>query len=125
MPRYLIAPAAVHDIESILIWTGEQFGERARIRYEALLVRAIIDVADAPDRIGSSSRPEIAPFVWSYHLYYSRRRVTDKVGRVKQPRHFLMYRARTDGTIEILRVLHDRMDLARHLPDGWRSGTDE
>jgi toxin ParE1/3/4 len=125
MPRYLIAPAAVEDIESILIFTDAQFGERARLRYEALLVRAIIDVADEPDRVGSSSRPEIATFVRSYHLDYSRKRVTDKTGRVKQPRHFLSYRARTDGTIEILRVLHDTMDLARHNPDEWRSRPDE
>jgi toxin ParE1/3/4 len=127
MPRYLIAPAAVEDIESILIFADAQFGERARLRYEALLVRAIIDVADEPDRVGSSSRPEIATFVRSYHLYYyySRKRVTDKTGRVKQPRHFLLYRARTDGTVEILRMLHDTIDLARHIPEEWRSGPDE
>jgi toxin ParE1/3/4 len=125
MPRYLIAPAAVEDIESILTWTDAQFGEQARLRYEALLVRAIIDLAEEPDRVGSSSRPEIAPFVRSYHLDHSRTRVTDKVGRVKQPRHFLLYRARTDGTIEIVRVLHDSMNLARHLPDEWRSQPDD
>jgi plasmid stabilization system protein ParE len=43
------------------------------------------------------------------------------IGRVKLPRHFLLDRVRTDGTIEILRVLHDSMDRARHLPDEWRS----
>jgi toxin ParE1/3/4 len=27
-----------------------------------------------------------------------------------------MYRAVAERTIEIVRILHDRMDLARHLP---------
>jgi toxin ParE1/3/4 len=45
MPPLVIAPAAEHDIESILIWTHEHFGEQARLRYEALLVQAIVNVA--------------------------------------------------------------------------------
>ena len=39
MRRYILAPAAEQDIESILSWTHERFGERARLRYEALLIR--------------------------------------------------------------------------------------
>jgi toxin ParE1/3/4 len=32
------------------------------------------------------------------------------------PRHFLIFRLRRDSAVEIVRVLHDSMDLARHLP---------
>ena len=28
-----------------------------------------------------------------------------------------MYRATTNGTIEIVRILHDRMDFRRHVSD--------
>lgn len=119
MPRYVISPAAERDVESILAWTHEHFGLQGRLRYEALLVRAIRDVADDPERPGSQTRPEIASAAQTYHLYYSRSRVEASVGRVRRPRHFLLYRTRDDGSVEIGRVLHDRMDLEQHLPDNY------
>jgi toxin ParE1/3/4 len=39
---------------------------------------------------------------------------------VTEPRHFLLYRRREDGVIEVARILHDGRDLARHLPEGYR-----
>lgn len=123
MPSCVISPAAERDIESILAWTHEQFGAEGRLRYEALVVRAILDVADNPDRNGSQRRPEIAAAARTYHLCHSRLRVRASGGRVRRPRHFLLYRTRHDGQVEIGRVLHERMDLARHLPEGF--GTDE
>jgi toxin ParE1/3/4 len=120
MPQFLIAQAAVADIESILAWTHETFGAKARRRYEALLIRSISDVANQPDRPGSCSRPEIAATARTYHLFHSCQRVTSGVGRVRHPRHFVLYRTRPDGTVEIGRVLHDSMDLSRHLPVEYR-----
>jgi toxin ParE1/3/4 len=39
------------------------------------------------------------------------------VGRSgRRGRHFLIYRAAGDREIEIIRILHDSMDLRRHLP---------
>ncbi|KAB2874880.1 MAG: type II toxin-antitoxin system RelE/ParE family toxin [Bauldia sp.] len=121
MPRYVIAPAAAADIESILAWSHEHFGVEARVRYEALIVQGILDVASSPDRAGVHKRPEIADDARTYHLYASCRRVTAATGRVKEPRHFLLFRTRADGAIEIGRVLHDSMDLAIHLPEEYRS----
>jgi toxin ParE1/3/4 len=120
MRRLVIAPAAEADVESILGWTEEHFGELARRRYEALLVRAILDVAERPDRAGVNDRPELAASARTYHLFHSRQRVTAGVGRVKEPRHFLLFRERPDGKVEIGRVLHDSMDLAKHLPEEYR-----
>ena len=116
MPRYVIAPAAAADIESILAWSHQHSGVDARLRYEALIVQSILDVADRPDRIGTHKRPEIADAVRTYHLDHSRRRVPPGMGRVSEPRHFLLFRTRADGAIEIARVLHDSMDLQSHLP---------
>ena len=53
----------------------------------------------------------------SYHLEFSRSRVSGS--RVKAPRHYLLYRRRGDGVIEVARILHDASDLARHLPEGY------
>jgi toxin ParE1/3/4 len=120
MAHHVISPAAERDIQAILAWTHEQFGVRGRLRYEALLVRAIHDVVENPQRTGSQARPEIAPSAWTYHLWHSRDRVEPPGDRVHRPRHVLLYRIGKDGQVEIGRVLHDAMDLARHLPDEYR-----
>ncbi len=36
--------------------------------------------------------------------------------RGRRGRHFIMYRASADDTIEVVRILHDGMDLAAHVP---------
>ncbi|MBN2296064.1 MAG: type II toxin-antitoxin system RelE/ParE family toxin [Pirellulales bacterium] len=120
MSNYIISPAAEHDIESILAWTHQQFGESGRLRYEALLVRAILDVADDPQRMGSRRRPEIHSDARTYHLWHSRNRVEAAVGRVLHPRHLLLYRNRDDGRIEIGCILHDSMDFSQHLPEEYK-----
>jgi plasmid stabilization system protein ParE len=50
--------------------------------------------------------------------------VKKSVGKVKQPRHSLPYRTLAGGPVEIGRVLHDGMDLKRHLPEKYRAGPD-
>lgn len=121
MRRYVISPAAERDIESILAWTHEQFGAQGRLRYEALIIRAILDLAADSRRTGSQTRPEVAIAARTHHLCHSRSRVRAAVGRVRRPRHFVLYRIRDDGQVEIGRVLHERMDLARHLPKDFRA----
>jgi toxin ParE1/3/4 len=123
VPRFVLSSLAESDIEEILAWTHEQFGEEARHRYERLLVQGIVDVCDDPERSGSRLRPELATDARTYHLHHSRNRVHPSRSRVRQPRHMLVYRSSEDGTVEIGRVLHDSMDLARHLPPDFR--TDE
>jgi toxin ParE1/3/4 len=121
MPDLIVSRAAQADIESILAWTEEHFGEEGRLRYEALLVQALLDVGKNPDRPGSGGRPEIASDARTYHLFHSRNRVARSIGRIRRPRHFLLYRLGGDRRIEIGRVLHDSMDLPRHLPDTYRA----
>lgn len=124
MPRFILAPAAEEDIQSILAWTHEHFGEPARLRYEALLIRAMTEVADDPDRFGSFARPEIAREIRTYHVHYSRNRTAPRGRRVKRPRHFILYRRRADGVVEIGRILHESVDLKRHVPENYLAQTE-
>jgi toxin ParE1/3/4 len=124
MPRYVLSPAAERDIASILAWTHEHLGERARLRYEALIVQAIVDLAENPTRPGSVPRIDLSREARTYHLWHSRRRVDTTVGRVRQPRHFLVFRMTQANQIEIGRVLHDSMDLPSNLPDEYRDLTE-
>lgn len=55
MASFTLSVVAERDIVSILTWTHEHFGEQARLRYEALLVQAMIDVAENP--FATAARP--------------------------------------------------------------------
>jgi toxin ParE1/3/4 len=114
MFRYRLSEAAQGDVLSVLAWTHEQLGESARLRYESLIVAALRDVASQPDRPGSVARPELGAGVRSWHLRLSRDHARPGVEVVRRPRHFLVYRAEPDLVV-VGRVLHDAMELARHL----------
>lgn len=117
MLRYRLSDAARNDLLEILTWTHQQFGEAARLRYEALIATALRDVAHQPDRPGSIERPELGAGVRSWHLRLSRRHVKSGPAGVRQPRHFLIYRQEPEIVV-VGRILHDAMELARHLDPG-------
>ena len=112
---------AKRDLSRLMKWTFEEFGERAAIRYDTLIKQALKDVGADPERPGSKERPEMmVRGARTYHLEFSRNRVSGS--RVKDPRHFLLYRRRGDGVIEVARILHDGRDLQRHLPEEYHRG---
>lgn len=117
MFRVDLSPLAVQDVEKILDWASEYFGADAVQRYKVLLIQAIDDVAVNPHLNGSVERTDVAKGMLTYHLANSRSRVPRSAGRVKQPRHFLLYRIASSDLVQIIRVLHDSMDLSRHLPE--------
>ncbi|MCO5119752.1 MAG: type II toxin-antitoxin system RelE/ParE family toxin [Burkholderiaceae bacterium] len=116
MADYRPSAAARADIIEILEWTDTHFGELARLRYERLLVVALRELAAEPERTGSMARPELGANVRSYHLRHSRDRARHESGIVRQPRHLLLYRFARADLIGIGRVLHDTMEIERHLP---------
>lgn len=94
MARYCLTHAAQADIVSILGWSHDQFGEKARHRYEALIATTIRDPATRTDEVGQTDRPELGDGGFSWHLVQSRTRSPG--GTVHRPRHFLI--CRRDGT---------------------------
>ena len=119
--RPSLAPAARQDVREILRWSEQEFGGTAAARYRALIKQAVRDIKADPERPGSQEWPEIMiQGARTYHLEFSRSRVSGS--RVKEPRHFLLYRRRDDGVIEVARILHDGRDLQRHLPEDYRGG---
>lgn len=117
MPQYRISNAARADIVDILRRSQTQFGDQARQRYQALILTALQDLASTPYRIGSYDRGEVAPGLRSYHLTYSREQAKHTHGTVKSPRHIVFYRMANDDLIEVVRLLHDTMEVQLHLPD--------
>ncbi len=104
-----LTAAAEADFRTILRWTLTQFGERQTRVYAETLSAALKDLAAGPTIPGTRNRNEIARGILSLHV----------ARKGRKGRHFVIFRvARDQGTptIEVLRLLHDAMDLPRHLP---------
>ena len=115
MPQYRISNAARADIVDILRLSQTQFGDQARQRYQVLILTALQAIAGTPFRIGSQHRDELAQGLCSYHLIYSRQQAKQPHGTVKSPRHVVFYRVANDDVIEVIRLLHDAMEVQLHL----------
>jgi toxin ParE1/3/4 len=117
--QFHVTGHARRDIATIVKRSLQEFGEAASLRYSALIRQALLDIEADPERPGSRECPDIMiDGARTYHLEFSRSRVSGS--RVKDPRHFLLYRRRKDGVIEVARILHDSRDLQRHLPAEYR-----
>jgi toxin ParE1/3/4 len=103
--RVRLGAAAELDLAIIVKWTTENFGARQSRIYRDTLVRAIAELANGPDVVGSKARDEILPGLRTLHVARHGRR----------GRHFILYRAVQGRIIEIGRILHDNM-VQRHLP---------
>jgi len=114
MSKVIVSAPAKRDIRDVLAWSLRQFGDLAADRYGALVATAINQLTENSSPVGSRNHAELPEGLRIYHL----RNVVDqaelKTGKVKNPRHFIVYRPAAD-LVEIIRVLHDSMDLQRHV----------
>jgi toxin ParE1/3/4 len=104
-----IAAAAETDIQDIVSWTVAQFGAKQARIYLETLTTAIAMLAGGPKALGVQVRDDIAPGLFTLHV--------TRLGR--KGRHFVIFRVSHDRkhrVIDVLRILHDSMDLPRHLP---------
>lgn len=104
--RVRFGAAAELDFANIIKWTAENFGARQSRVYRDTLVQAIGELANGPDVAGSKARGDIMSGLRMRHIGRHGRRGS----------HFLMYRVTAGTMIEIVRILHERMDFQRHLP---------
>jgi len=120
MRRIRLSAAAEADIIEILENSERDFGRAARDRYDKLLRAALRDLAESAPRPGSAARPELGDDVRSWHLRLSRERAKLDGRAVRRPRHLLLYTLIGDNAVGIMRVLHDAMELHRHLDPAMR-----
>jgi len=103
-----LAHQARQDFSAILHWTTEHFGRRQARDYGTTLRSALKALADGPGIIGCRFHEELGSGILSLHV----------ARRARKGRHFILLRANAETkTIEVLRILHDCMDLALHLDD--------
>lgn len=101
-----LTAAAETDFQEIVRWTRDEFGEAQSLVYADTLSMALQALYEGPSVIGAKPRDEILKGLFSLHVA--------RQGR--KGRHFVMFRVIPgDDAIEVLRLLHDSMDMPRHI----------
>jgi len=107
--RVRLADAAEKDFREIIRWTLQQFGVAQAASYAKILSAALTSLTEGPDVRGARPREEIGKGIFTLHV----------ARKGARGRHFIVFRAgrgKDQQIIEVLRLLHDSMDLARHVP---------
>jgi toxin ParE1/3/4 len=116
MARYRLSEPAKADIAKILRRSEKLHGKDARIRYRACLTTAMRRVAADPEGRSTVDRAELLPGIRSFHIRHSSDE--SREAPVANPVHVIFYRVIQPGIVEIVRVLHERMEPRRHVPGG-------
>ena len=106
-----LTASAERDFAQIVAYTTREFGARQVQPYLRTLTAAIEALSGGPATAGDSRRNDIGPGLMSLHVA--------RLGR--KGCHFIIFREQRGNdspVIEVLRLLHDAMDLVRHLPHG-------
>lgn len=104
----LLSEAAQADLRNILRWSADRFGEAQARRYANIISEALEALTEGPRTPGSRTRDEIGKGLMTLHIARGGRR----------GRNFILYRTGSISgtpTIQVLRLLHDAMDLPRHI----------
>ncbi len=113
MARYRLSGPAKADIIAILRRSEEVHGKDARIRCRACLTAAMRRIAADPEGRSTVDRTDLDSGIRSFHIRHSRDESRERP--VANPVHVLFYRVMTPGVVEIVRVLHDRMEPRLHV----------
>lgn len=92
-----IRPAATRDLEAIATYTKQQWGVRQAQRYIATLRIDIESLADFPMR---------------HALYHNSE--GQEFRKLSSGHHLVFYTVDQD-MVQVIRILHERMDIDRHL----------
>jgi toxin ParE1/3/4 len=107
MTKLVISASARRDIAGALQHSGKRWGEKQRRHYRLLIENSLGALLESPEPPASRARDEIRPGIRTFHI-----------ARRGQPaRHLLVYRVAPDGSIQIIRLLHDAMELSGALSD--------
>ncbi len=97
MAKFKLTNNAVKDLSDIWNYTFEACSESQADKYYKLILNACAAIAEKPQQV--KVYEEIYP----------------KLKGVKTSKHIIFYRIMEDKSIEITRILHERMDLKNKL----------
>jgi toxin ParE1/3/4 len=113
MARFRLSQLARADLAQILATSVERWGIDGRRRYAAVLAAGMRKVAAEPEGPTTRDRVELSRGIRSFHLRHAPAGKTE--AEVRGPVHVLYYRVVRPGLVEIVRVLHERMEPSRHI----------
>jgi toxin ParE1/3/4 len=99
---------ATADYGRIIEWTSERFGEKQARIYAETLALALGTLVSGPTTTGVCERADIARGLFTLHVA--------RQGR--KGRHFILFQIgsrKAHRRIEVLRLLHDAMDLPSQI----------
>lgn len=95
MAKYKLTNKAVADLNGIWEYTIEKWSEQQADRYYHLILDSCQDIANNPD-LGKTYNG-----------------ITNDLFGLKTSKHIIFYRKRINQPIEIMRILHEQMDLKK------------
>jgi toxin ParE1/3/4 len=104
-----LSAAADADFDEIVRWTARQFGVAQARVYAKALTDTLAALRAGPATAGIRRREDLGSAVCTLHMARSARR----------SRHLIVCRFRRhddERFVDVIRILHDAMDLGRHLP---------
>lgn len=99
MPKYTLSNKAVDDLSSIWLYTYKTWSESQADKYYNLLTSSFIEILQNP-QLGKHYA-EIDPSIFGL-----------SVGK-----HVIFYRVLKAGDIEVIRILHQRMDMKSRIDE--------
>ena len=100
-----LSAAAHRDFAEIIRWTLKTFGRAQARRYGEAINLVLGQLVTGPELPASRARPDLGPQV----------RVVAIARQGRRSSHLLVYRSAAGSELEVIRILHDAMDLARHV----------
>ena len=100
-----LSESAQRDFDEIFLWTVEHFGIDQARAYRGVILDALQALREGPDIPGARLHPGLPRAFKTLHVARAR----------KRGRHFIVFDASTKRRIDVLRILHDAMDLPRHV----------
>ena len=97
MAKYKLTKKAVEDLTMIWNYTFDKWSEKQADKYYAILLKSCQDIANDPT-LGKNYEGIIKELLG-----------------FKVNRHIIFYRKSDDKSIEIIRILHERMDLKNRI----------
>jgi len=100
-----LTEAAEQDFNEIFLWTVENFGIDQAHAYREVILDALQSLHDGPTIIGAKNLTGLPKNLKTLHVTRNGNR----------GRHFIVFDASIVEYIQVLRILHDAMDIQRHI----------
>jgi toxin ParE1/3/4 len=106
-----LTDTAKSDLRNIINWTADHFGDGQAKSYSEMISSALRTLKAGPKTVGVRCRDDLDSGTFILSVARSS----------KRGRHLIVFKIAPESngkTLQVLRVLHDAMDLPRHILSG-------